>query len=417
MGTATLSEPQVLAHAKRRLIPDGEAPNAYAVVDTQFTTRSWRADRSIPESVHDELAPFNHVRIGTGYPDLVGVRQLEDELLAHPMTPTEPPLFVVEAKGFTAESSPAVDRGVVQAHDRLLEANAAFVAAPAEAIGVPARSLARELNVGVLAVEADGTVEPLEVARVVGGRTGGAGAAIRFQATAQGVADQSFGLNHPKNYLAYPLAVHASGPTEALIEAHVVAAVDGARKGAAFLDLIDVTPDGVALTPLGEEVVRFAITRSGSVTEALTAFEAWQRSRKRFAEVAPEWGQCARRVLWHYPATPILVGHLQALHRQGTTAPSLVELVTALHRERPSFAVELFIRGTDSVRERVLGPDGELDREALTDGAVYHAPTVYQLKAMYYHAGILADRGAEPDRLDPTADTWCLREPLSGACR
>jgi len=37
----------------------------------------------------------------------------------------------------------------------------------------------------------------------------------------------------------------------------------------------------------------------------------------------------------------------------------------------------------------------------------------FQLKAMLYHAGILTERGAEPSNLEPCADEWCLREPLS----
>jgi len=31
---------------------------------------------------------------------------------------------------------------------------------------------------------------------------------------------------------------------------------------------------------------------------------------------------------------------------------------------------------------------------------------------MLYHAGILADRGREPHRLDPATDSWRLRTPL-----
>jgi len=45
----------------------------------------------------------------------------------------------------------------------------------------------------------------------------------------------------------------------------------------------------------------------------------------------------------------------------------------------------------------VLTPDGELREQALHDGHVYHSPTVFQLKAMLYHAGILTERGTEPD--------------------
>jgi len=32
---------------------------------------------------------------------------------------------------------------------------------------------------------------------------------------------------------------------------------------------------------------------------------------------------------------------------------------------------------------------------------------------MLYHAGVVTDRGSEPSNLDPTADTWALRHPLS----
>ena len=43
----------------------------------------------------------------------------------------------------------------------------------------------------------------------------------------------------------------------------------------------------------------------------------------------------------------------------------------------------------------------------------YHSPTVFQLKAMLYHAGILTERGSEPSNLEPESDEWALREPLA----
>jgi hypothetical protein len=43
---------------------------------------------------------------------------------------------------------------------------------------------------------------------------------------------------------------------------------------------------------------------------------------------------------------------------------------------------------------------------------VYHSPTVFQLKAILYHAGILTERGAEPSNLDPESDVWKLRHPV-----
>lgn len=252
----------------------------------------------------------------------------------------------------------------------------------------------------------------VEVPRIVGNRTSDDATAIRFQATAQGVADRSFGLNHPKNYLAYPLALYHPDDTERVLAERVVRAVDDARRGATYLGLIEERPNRDDLTPLGEEVVRFALHRYESVDAALRVFEDWRGSRTRFCDLAPEWGLLIRRVVWAYPATQFLVEELQTMHDDGVREPSLVDLVEWLHVQHPTFTVELFLRGTDDVRSRVLDADGDLQVGELKDGNVFHSPTVFQLKAMLYHAGVLTDRGAEPHRLDPTNDLWTLREPL-----
>ncbi len=411
-GAATLSEPQVLAHAKRRLFPEDDDSGAYAVVDTQFADGDWLADRRIDPAVREALAPFNHVRVGTGYPDLVGVRTPGSDLLAVERLGDRPPLLAVEAKGYREDGLVDVERGVVQAHDRLAGANVAYVAAPAEAVSRSVRALARELNVGVLGVDAEGAVEALERPRVVGTHTADEATAIRFQASARGVAGRSFGLNHPKNYLAYPLAHYAEGPTEELVAERVVGATDDARRGAVFLGLLDDRPDGHRLTPLGREVVRFGLDRSGSAERALDEFEDWKGSRRRFVDVAPAWGRLVRRVVFDYPATALLVEELQAMHDDDHREPSLVELVEYLHQVHPAFTVELFVRGTEDARGRVLTSDGDLRRGPLRDGGVYHSPTVFQLKAMLYHAGIVSERGSEPNRLDPAGDVWALRTPL-----
>ena len=411
-AAADLTEPHVLAHAKRELFPSEGGPGAYAVVDTQFSTGRWLAGQRIEESVREELAPFNHVRLGGGYPDLVGVRALEAEWLAVERLGDEPPLVAIEAKGYT-DRGVDTRRGIVQAYDRLHEANAAYLAAPAGAVTGTDRALARELNVGVLGVHASGTVEPLEVPRVVGNRTTDEATAIRFQASAQGVADRSFGLNHPKNYLGYPLAHYAAGETDTLLsEYRVVNAVEDARRGARFLGLVEDGPAGVELTPLGREVVRFARSRYGSVEAALEEFETWYRSRKRFVDLSPAWGQLARCVVFDYPATKLLVEEIQQMHEDGIPEPSLVDLVEYLHGLHPTFTVELFLHGDGSIRSRVLTPDGELRTGPLGEGGVYHSPTVFQLKAMLYHTGILTERGREPTRLDPETDVWALREPV-----
>ena len=411
-AAADLTEPHVLAHTKRELFPPDDGSGTYAVVDTQFSTERWLAGQRIEESVREALAPFNHVRLGGGYPDLVGVRSLEPEWLAVERLGDEPPLVAIEAKGYT-DAGVDTRRGIVQAYDRLHEANAAYLAVPAGAVSGTDRTLARELNVGVLGVHANGTVEALEVPRVVGNRTTDEATAIRFQASARGVADQSFGLNHPKNYLGYPLAHYAAGGTDTVLsEYRVVDAVEDARRGARFLGLVDDGPAGIELTPLGREVVRFARSRYGTVEAALEEFETWYRSPKRFVDIAPAWGRLARRVVFDYPATKLLVEEIQRMHEDGIPEPSLVELVEYLHELHPAFTVELFVRGEGSARSRVLTTDGDLRSEPLYDGAVYHSPTVFQLKAMLYHTGILTERGGEPTRLDPETDVWALREPV-----
>jgi hypothetical protein len=408
-----LTEPHVLAYTKRRLFPDEGTDDSYAVVDTQFATDRWLADGQIDAEITDVLSPFNHVRVGSGYPDLVGVRLLDDEFLAVERFGDDPPLVAIEAKGYTESGRVGVERGVVQAYDRLHEANAAYVAAPAGAVSQSARTLARELNVGVLGVTSDGAVEPLETPRLVGSRTTTETSAIRFQASAQGVANKSFGLNHPKNYLGYPLAHYADDPTEDLMaEYKVVREVESARQGAAFLNLINDRPDRVRLTPLGREVVRFALNRYDSVEEALATFPDWYRKSKRFYDLAPAWGQLTRRIVFAYPATQLLAEEIQHLHEDGFAEPTLVQLVRYLYEQHPSFTIELFVRGTDDARGRVLGSDGELRTAPLSDGTIYHSPTVFQLKAMLYHAGILTERGAEPSNLDPESDVWALREAL-----
>lgn len=220
-----------------------------------------------------------------------GVRTLESEFLAVERFGEDPPLVAVEEKGYSESGAVDVERGVVQAYDRLQEANAAFAVAPTPAVSESAWTLARKLNVGVLGVDSDGGVSALEVPRVVGNRMSDEASAIRFQATAQGVANKSFSLNHPKNYLAYPLAVVHDRETDDILAERVVKAVDGARTGAAFFGLVEEQPHRIRVTPLGQEVVRFALDEYGSVDDALSVFEDWQARRQRVVDLSPRWGR------------------------------------------------------------------------------------------------------------------------------
>lgn len=70
-------------------------------------------------AIHEQLDPFNHVRVGSGYPDLVGVRELDPGLLAVERFSEESPLIVLKAKGRTEHGTVDTQRGILQAYDRL----------------------------------------------------------------------------------------------------------------------------------------------------------------------------------------------------------------------------------------------------------------------------------------------------------
>ena len=50
-----LTEPHVLAQAKRRLFPDNGATDTYAVVDTQFASGQWLAEQPIDSSTKENV--------------------------------------------------------------------------------------------------------------------------------------------------------------------------------------------------------------------------------------------------------------------------------------------------------------------------------------------------------------------------
>ncbi len=232
MATAASATRRVtgIARTKERMCgPRGRL----VVADTQFAQQRWLDDTPIEAAVQATLAPFNHVRVGTGYPDLVGVQTLSTDLLSVDRLGDRPPLIAIEAKGFTGNGGVDAERGVVQAHDRLNEANVAFLTAPRSGISTAARTMARELTSACWAST------PMAPSRSSNGpawsaterwtppRRSGSRPAL-------GSRRPSAGLDHPKNYIAVPLAVHHEGDTRDLLASHVVRAVDGALAGAAF---------------------------------------------------------------------------------------------------------------------------------------------------------------------------------------
>ncbi|MFD1684823.1 hypothetical protein [Halobellus litoreus] len=404
---ATLAEPAVLAAAKDALYPDLEnRDDQYAVTESQFTADSW-GGWCVPDDIRDRLRPFNSIRLESGEPDLLGVGPPAGEVLDGSVASA--PVVAVEAKGRRENGTVDVARGIEQAHARLSEVNLGYVASPAASVTETARSLARELNVGVVGVEGAETASVLEPPRVTGAGEFATGVeAIRFRARTHRLTDGSFPVNHPKNYLGYPLALVVYDDPDAVYEEHVIRLAGDGRRGAILLGLVEGS--GVdRLTHLGREVVRFARTECGSVESALARFDSWTGRSTRFTELAPRWAQLARSVTMGYEPTRLVVEALERLHADGVRPATLPEVAaTACEINRP-LAVEVFF--TEGGRDAVLRRDGTLREAALDDPSVYKSGIHFQYKAQLYHVGLVTDRGTD-DKAAALADAWALEHPV-----
>jgi len=406
---ATLAEPAVLAAAKDTLYPDLDSQDSqYAVTETQFTQSAW-GDWPIPESIRHRLAPYNTIQLADGEPDLLGVGMPALEVLNADAATT--PVTVIEAKGHNTDATAAdVQTGITQAHSHLGEANLGYVAAPTQAITDTARALARDLNIGVIAVNTATDATLVEPARVTGaGDFSTTIDAVRFQATTHRLTEGSFPVNHPKNYLGYVLALAADQDTHTVYTDNVINGVPSGRRGALLLGLVADQPAGDTLTHLGADAVRFARDQHGSITAALDEFASWKGRSTRFTELAPRWAQLARSVAIQYDPTQLIIESLERLHNRGITHPSIDAVAREACRINQPLAVEVFF--TQPRLADVLGPDGNIDESALTDPTVYKSGIHFQFKYHLYHVGLLTDGGTD-DKDKVLSNTWALAHPV-----
>ncbi|MFB6092251.1 MAG: hypothetical protein ABEK02_04480 [Haloquadratum sp.] len=406
---AALPEPLVLAAAKDALYPgEGAESEQYTVTETQFTRDAW-GEWQIPAEIRNRLAPFNSVRLSTGEPDLIGVGTPTVEVFDLDTATT--PVVAVEAKGDNdAPEKADVARGIEQAHAHLAEVNIGYVAAPIQSITETARSMARDLNVGVIGVEARDRATLVEPARVTGAGEFSTGIdAIRFRASTHRLTEGSFPVNHPKNFLGYALALAADADTATAYAEHVIRAVSGGRRGAILLGLVEDCPDGEKLTHRGAEVVRFARRRHGRLDAALEQFDDWTGKRARFPSYAPRWAQLARSITMQYEPAQLVVDALERLHREGIQTATLPAVVRESCRLNQPLAVEVFF--SEGRRDDVLVSDGSIDESHLRDPAVYKSGVYFQFKSQLYHVGVLTSAGTD-DADAALEDAWELEQPV-----
>lgn len=236
-----------------------------------------------------------------------------------------------------------------------------------------------------------------------------------------------YGLNHPKAYLGYTLALAfatTSSSTQdalALTQEHVIGTPAQARLGAINFGL--VTPENESpnsdtdhLTPTGEYITAHARRTHDSLTNALEHFDTLRGTSARLTTI-DNWGDITPLLAINDPAAAKLITLLQTIHteRQDTTtdAITLPELVHELYYEAPAFTTELFIRDTTSTRQQLVD-HGTFNHALLQNAATYRGATVYQFKTILYHLGVLTTRGADTTSLNPPTDNWALEPSWRG---
>lgn len=408
MSVGTLTEPRVLASAKDHLSQDTN--EGYAVVDSQFRQSRW-GEETIDEELRHRLQPINSLPMGNGYPDAL-IAPPRSEAYREPAGEDVEniPLAVVEAKGETASSNRNAGRvAITQAHGHIEEANVGYAALPKSIATEQDHALARELNIGLILVDDTGA-ELLEKPRIVGSEISETADTIRFHAKVGGVAVESLKKNHPKNAIGYALAVRLSEDPEELFKEYVIKSVDDARLDATALGLVGDGLNRRQLTTLGREAVRTIIYHHGGIVPALEAIQEQTGSSARFIDELPVMGTIARQVLLSYPPTQVLVNTLTDLAKEGYQKPTLAKVAKSIARNRPDFALDLFVSPGD--RDVVLdksSDQGQVNLDKFEEGFVYSTHTTFQYKAMLYHVGLLTKRGHDrKSDLDPQTAVWAL---------
>jgi len=305
--------------------------------------------------------------------------------------------------------SPAASRKRTRTSPKV---NLGYVAAPAPSITDTARAQARNLNVGVIAVDDTETAHVVEPARVTG--------AGEFSTTIDAVRLKQPRTDSPTGVFqsitrkppGYALALAADGDTNTVYADNVINAISGGRRGAILLNLVDDQPNGDSLTHLGAEVVRFARDQHGSVTAALAEFDTWTGSRTRFTELAPRWAQLARSVAIQYEPTRLIITALERLHQNETHDATFADIALEATRINQPLAVEVFF--TQHRRDDVLTADGAINQSIFGDPTIYKSGIHFQFKYQLYHLGILTTGGTD-NKNAVLRNEWRLEQAIGGA--
>lgn len=264
-------------------------------------------------------------------------------------------------------------------------------------------------------------------------------------------------LNHPKNYLGVLLATACDGDLVAQIRRWLVDLPDRAIAGAVALGLVSVSdsqrsssdtdsshthlPYSVSATPLGTQILH-RLTDSSSPQQELRRFGDLRGSSQRFVTAVPEFW---RPLLTHLLTSYHLAGDVATL-LESTGPVTLAELGQLVARTNHPFGIALFanpseldyappseVTQTRSSQSPSRGssppipdqphlqrsrspsqssvsvpPSASPAEPPFTSPRTYRGQTIYQLKAILFHCGLLTERGADTSAIIPTQDIWQL---------
>jgi hypothetical protein len=412
--TETLIEPVVLAHAKN-FVTRGTGEESHSIVDSQFDRDQW-GQQNIPSDISTQLAPINSLSMAAGRPDalIISPHQhvFETSIENEPIAPL---LAVIEAKGYSGDSV-NVEEAITQAHSHLDEVNLAFAAVPKHAVKQIHERLAGELNVGLLGIESEGSIELLQQPRPIGASFTPETETIRFHARIGGDLPSKLKKNQPKNPLGYALAVASADDTKTVCERYVIGSVGDARRDAEALGLVTTQSGKPELTSTGMDAVRALSYCYDGTHGALQTVDQLYRSRSRLIEEEPPMGIVARNAVLQYPPTRILIETLTRLSQDGIDSPQVNLVATRLAENHPEVAVDLFLNGDPE--EYLKFRSSEKNEPAVFDAETnYHTHTLFQYKAVLFHTGILTTKGLDStEKLDFSREfpeqTWELEDTM-----
>jgi hypothetical protein len=279
-------------------------------------------------------------------------------------------------------------------------------------------------------------------------------------------------LNHPKNYFGVLLATAMSDDSalRTQIQRYLVNLPDRALAGAVALGLVSVhcphtqsspcsscscssheSGHSISQTALGAQLISQVRSHS-TVRRELTRFGDLRGSSQRFVTALPDyWQSLIRTTLTSFH----LAGDIATL-LESTGPVTLAELGTIVERTNHPFGISLFSQPTDldytppepsdrtqsqqtcshsspsepsvtthpssqtsSHQNAPPAPSSSQDSPPhslqslststpFTRPDIYRGQTVYQLKTLLYHCGLLTERGADTSALVPTQDVWQL---------